>query len=81
VSLAEDAHPTLSETLAWMDSTYNPHQDTGGAWGHGVREIHDIKGNPFLAAFYMDDDRNYAGRFAKAFLHAIAQCGGKPSVF
>jgi hypothetical protein len=35
----------------------------------------------FLAAFYMDDERNYAGRFAKAFRHAIAQCGGKPSIF
>ena len=35
----------------------------------------------FLAAFYMDDDKNYAGRFAKAFRHAIALCGGKSSVF
>ena len=171
LSGAEDAQPTLSETLAWMDSTYNPHEHTGGAWGHGVREIHDIKRNPFErrtsnftyagcqmtihaqddpaaplfrdtyssttynfnlrdidpnsviitsevefetrnqeplideelhavytklrgtdheasgrektfgAAFYMDDDRSYAGRFAKAFRHAIAQCGGKPSIF
>jgi hypothetical protein len=170
-SLAEDVQPTLSETLAWMDSTYNPHSHTGGAWGHGVREIHDSNGKPserrtstftyngcqmtlhaqddpnaplfsdlyqsitynfslrdidpnsviitslvefqtrnqeplieedvhtvysrltgtehetrykektFLAAFYIDDDKIYAGRFAKAFRHAIVQCGGKPSAF
>lgn len=23
-----------------MDSTYNPHSETGGAWGHGVEEIY-----------------------------------------
>jgi hypothetical protein len=38
---AEEAQPTLSETLAWMDSTYNPHNDTGGAWGHGVRDLYN----------------------------------------
>jgi len=25
----------LSETLAWMDNTYNPHPDVSGAYGHG----------------------------------------------
>src|SRR4051812_35459650 len=35
----QPAQPSLAETLAWMDSTYNPHSDTGGAWGHGREEI------------------------------------------
>jgi hypothetical protein len=30
LSVAEDAQPTLAQTLAWMDSTYNPHYNTGG---------------------------------------------------
>jgi hypothetical protein len=174
-----------------MDSTYNPHKDTGGAWGHGIEEIysngkhfkrrtsmftydgcqmilrakddptaplysdlyttriynfnlrdidpnsvkiysydpqygglscdfdrgdmicsvgeiefqtrnqeplidedlhivyptlkgteHDAKDKTktFVWAFYMDDIE-YAKRFAKAFRHVIALCGGKPSVF
>src|SRR6266581_6617580 len=46
LSLAQGAQPTLSETLAWMDSTYNPHKDTGGAWGHGIEEIYS-NGKPF----------------------------------
>jgi hypothetical protein len=25
----------LSETLVWMDNSYNPHQDVSGAYGHG----------------------------------------------
>jgi hypothetical protein len=25
----------LSETLAWMDNSYNPHADVSGAYGHG----------------------------------------------
>ena len=25
----------LSETLSWMDNTYNPHQEVSGAYGHG----------------------------------------------
>jgi hypothetical protein len=39
-SLAQVAEPSLTETLSWMDSTYNPHSDTGGAWGHGIEEIY-----------------------------------------
>jgi hypothetical protein len=39
-SLAQVAEPSLTETLSWMDATYNPHRDTGGAWGHGVEEIY-----------------------------------------
>jgi hypothetical protein len=44
LSVAEEATPTLSETLAWMDSTYNPHRDTGGSWGHNVFEEHNTDG-------------------------------------
>jgi hypothetical protein len=40
------AAPTLSETLAWMDSTYNPHGGAGGAFGHGLRE-ESTKGKTF----------------------------------
>jgi hypothetical protein len=36
---AQSEGPSLSETLAWMDSTYNPHSN-GGSWGHGRREIY-----------------------------------------
>jgi hypothetical protein len=39
-SSARDAEPSLSEALAWMDSTYNSHQVNGGAFGHGVEEIY-----------------------------------------
>jgi hypothetical protein len=35
---ASDAEPSLSETLAWMDNTYNSHLSEGGAFGHGVEE-------------------------------------------
>jgi len=38
--------PSLSETLAWMDSTYNPHSDMGGALGHGREEMFS-SGRPF----------------------------------
>jgi hypothetical protein len=166
-SVAED-QPSLSETLAWMDSTYNPHYNTGGSWGHNVFEAHNSdgkitvrrtstftydgcqitlysedypvgldgihwttiyrfnlrdldptavttdsmvefrahnqeplvkedvhtvypkregtehetrsKGRTFFIVFYMDDIP-YMERFAKAFRHAIALCGGKSSVF
>jgi hypothetical protein len=44
LSVAEDAQPTLSQTLAWMDSTYNPHYNTGGSWGHNVFEAHNSDG-------------------------------------
>jgi hypothetical protein len=44
LSVAEEATPTLSETLAWMDSTYNPHRNTGGSWGHNVFEEHNSDG-------------------------------------
>ena len=43
---AQDAQPSLAETLAWMDSTYNPHDKAGGAWGHGREEIFS-DGKPF----------------------------------
>jgi hypothetical protein len=36
---AGDGQPSLAETLAWMDSTYNPHMGAGGSWGHGREEI------------------------------------------
>jgi hypothetical protein len=32
------ARPSLSETLEWMDNTYNSHEGQGGAFGHGTRE-------------------------------------------
>jgi hypothetical protein len=32
--------PSLTETLSWMDSTYNPHSDAGGARGHGIKPIY-----------------------------------------
>jgi hypothetical protein len=32
------AQPSLSETLEWMDNTYNSHEGQGGAFGHGTRE-------------------------------------------
>jgi len=35
---AEDAQSTLAETLAWMDSTFNPHSSEGGSFGYGVEE-------------------------------------------
>jgi hypothetical protein len=37
-SSAQDAQPTLAETLAWMDSTFNPHRSEGGSFGYGVVE-------------------------------------------
>jgi hypothetical protein len=37
---AEDATPSLADTLAWMDSTYNPHTGEGGSFGHGHKEIY-----------------------------------------
>ena len=190
-SFAQDREPSLTETLSWMDRTYNPHRDAGGAWGHGIEEIYSsgklfkrrtstftydgcqislnmqddpasplysnlytssvyhfnlrdidqssiklylfdpqygglscdfnqgnmvcsiaemefqtrnqtplmdedlhivwpkLKGNEhearksrktFVAEFYIDDAQ-YANRFAKAFRHAIALCGGEPSPF
>jgi hypothetical protein len=33
-----DPEPSLSETLSWMDNTYNSHKDTGGAAGHGIQQ-------------------------------------------
>ena len=38
------------------------------------------KSKTFVAEFYLDN-ADYAGRFAQAFRHAIALCGGKPSAF
>jgi hypothetical protein len=38
------------------------------------------KGRTFFIVFYVDDIP-YMERFAKAFRHAIALCGGKLSVF
>lgn len=49
--------PSLSETLVWMDSTYNPHQEEGGSWGHGREEIFSA-GKPFKrrsSTFSYDD--------------------------
>ena len=34
LSSAHADNPSLSDTLSWMDNTYNPHSN-GGAWGHG----------------------------------------------
>jgi hypothetical protein len=31
--------PSLTDTLEWIDSTYNSHQGEGGAFGHGVEEV------------------------------------------
>jgi len=38
------------------------------------------KSKTFVGVFYLDDTE-YAARFVKAFRHAIALCGGKPSTF
>jgi hypothetical protein len=43
---AQAEEPSLSETLAWMDSTYNSHQSAGGAFGHG-REESSVNGKTF----------------------------------
>jgi hypothetical protein len=40
VSFAQAGEPSLTETLAWLDSTYNPHSDAGGAPGHGIKKIY-----------------------------------------
>jgi hypothetical protein len=40
-SLAIAADPSLTETLAWMDSTYNPHDTEGGSFGHGRYETYE----------------------------------------
>ncbi len=37
-STAQDEQPTLADTLAWMDSTFNPHISEGGSFGYGVEE-------------------------------------------
>jgi hypothetical protein len=37
-SSAQDGQPSLSETLAWMDSTFNPHE--GGSFGYGVEDAY-----------------------------------------
>jgi hypothetical protein len=43
---------------------------------------HESKGNSKGAgAFFEVDDVEYAGRFAKAFRHAVELCGGKPEAF
>lgn len=38
VGVAAAQPPSLTETLEWMDSTYNSHRVTGGSFGHGIRE-------------------------------------------
>ncbi len=47
--------PSLDETIGWMDSTYNPHLDQGGASGHGVQDnqnngVSFLKRNETLSA-------------------------------
>jgi hypothetical protein len=37
-SLARGEEPSLSETLAWIDSTFNPHKSEGGSFGYGIEE-------------------------------------------
>jgi hypothetical protein len=39
--------PTISETLDWMESTYNNHLHTGGSPGHGLLEIFTEDNKPF----------------------------------
>jgi hypothetical protein len=49
---AQAEEPSLAETLAWMDSTYNPHDNVGGGFGHGREEILEAKtGNSFKRRF------------------------------
>jgi hypothetical protein len=49
---AQAEEPSLAETLAWMDSTYNPHDNVGGGFGHGREEILEAEtGNPFKRRF------------------------------
>ncbi|HEX3674860.1 MAG TPA: hypothetical protein VHU87_11345 [Rhizomicrobium sp.] len=43
---AQSAESSLSETLDWMDSTYNSHGASGGGYGHGLKETYS-KGNLF----------------------------------
>jgi hypothetical protein len=38
LSAPEATPPSLSETLAWMDSTFNPHSVEGGSFGYGIEE-------------------------------------------
>lgn len=47
---AQAEEPSLAETLAWMDSTYNPHERSGGGFGHGREEIFS-EGKPFKRRF------------------------------
>jgi len=35
---AQQKQPSLSETLYWMERTYNPHDAEGGGFGHGREE-------------------------------------------
>jgi hypothetical protein len=39
-SSARGAGPSLTDTLAWMDATYNPHNANGGSYGHGLMEFY-----------------------------------------
>jgi hypothetical protein len=43
----EAATPSLADTLEWMDSTYNSHENAGGAFGHGRWEIFSVDGKSF----------------------------------
>jgi hypothetical protein len=43
--LAQAAGKSLSETLSWIDSTYNSHAKDGGSQGHGMLATYDRKGN------------------------------------
>jgi hypothetical protein len=47
IGAAPAQNPSLADTLAWMDSTYNSHNATGGGFGHGLRENAN-NGKPFL---------------------------------
>ena len=33
-----DDEPSLADTVAWIQNTYNSHEGKGGAWGHGREE-------------------------------------------
>jgi hypothetical protein len=39
-SAEPSTEPSLAETLAWVDGTYNNHMNEGGAIGHGDLEIY-----------------------------------------
>jgi hypothetical protein len=61
----------LSETLAWMDNSYNPHRDVSGAWGHGRTGWYAPKngGRPYEEVFVSGSTETFTYSGCQMTLH------------